>query len=68
MKGYKTVAFNVVMTVIALVMVFNPDAELTDAAAVQASVDLVDAGFMSFWGIVNVILRGVTDSPIFKKI
>ena len=67
MKGYKTVAFNVVMTVIALVAVFNPGAELPDAAAVQATVDLVDAGFMSLWGIVNLILRGITDSPIFNK-
>ncbi len=68
MKGFKTVAFNVVMTVVALVRVFNPEAELPDPVAVQASVDLVDVGFLSAWGTINLILRGLTDSPIFKKI
>ena len=68
MKGFKTVAFNVVMTLIALVKVFNPDAELPDTVAVQASVDLVDAGFLSAWGTINLILRSLTDSPIFKKV
>ena len=67
MKGFKTVAFNIAMTVVALVKIFNPDAELPDEAAVQASVDLVEVGFLSGWGTVNLILRGLTDSPIFKK-
>ncbi len=66
-KGFKTIAFNVVMTIVMAVRVLNPEAELPDDAAVQATVNMVDAALTAAWGIVNIILRAVTDSPIFRK-
>jgi hypothetical protein len=67
MKGWKTVLFNAVMVVIALVTTLNPDAEKPDAAAVQGAIDTGEAAFATIWGVGNVILRALTNSPIFKK-
>ncbi|KKK82669.1 hypothetical protein LCGC14_2801100 [marine sediment metagenome] len=68
MKGFKTIAFNVIMLIIMGVRVINPEAELPDEATVEATVLSLDAGLTALWGIGNIILRGVTDSPIFKKV
>ena len=67
LKGFKTIAFNVLMTIVMAVRVLNPEAELPDEAAVQATVNVVDAAITAAWGIGNIILRAITDSPIFKK-
>lgn len=67
LKGFKTIAFNLVMTIVMAVRVLSPEAELPDEAAVQATVNVVDAALTAIWGIVNILLRAVTDSPIFKK-
>ena len=68
LKGFKTIAFNVLMLVIMGVRVINPEAELPDAEAVESTVISVDAALTALWGFVNIILRSVTDSPIFKKV
>ena len=67
MKGYKTIAFNILMSVIAIVSLWNPDAELPDAATVQSGLDATETAIVSVWGIGNLILRAVTNSPIFKS-
>lgn len=66
-KGFKTFAFNVVMTIVMAVRVLNPEAELPDEAAVEAAVMSWDAGLTALWGIGNLVLRALTDSPIFRK-
>lgn len=66
-KGYKTIAFNTVMTIVMLVRVLSPESELPDAASVQAGIDSIDATLTALWGIGNMVLRAITDSPIFKK-
>ena len=68
LKGFKTIAFNVIMLIVMGVRVINPEAELPDEAAVEATVNTLDAGLTALWGIGNVFLRGITDSPIFKKV
>ena len=67
LKGFKTIAFNVVMTIVMAVRVLSPESELPDDAAVQAAVNAVDAAITAAWGIGNIILRAITDSPIFSK-
>ncbi len=57
MKGWKTILFNGVMLVVGL----------TGAAVSPEQVNEVVEGFMAIWAVGNVILRAVTDSPIFKK-
>ena len=68
LKGFKTIAFNVIMLVVMGVRLINPEAELPDEAAVEATALSLDAGLTALWGIGNVILRAITDSPIFKKV
>ncbi len=67
LKGFKTIAFNVIMVVVMGVRVINPEAELPDEAAVEATVMSLDAALTAVWGIGNIILRAITDSPIFSK-
>lgn len=66
-QGYKTVVFNVIMAVIAMVHAFSPGSDLPGAEAVNSGVDAFLAGIAGVWGIGAIILRAITSSPIFKK-
>lgn len=66
LKGYKTIVFNAIMTVVMVLRLFAPDAELPDEVAVTGAVDALDAALTTMWGVGNLILRAVTDSPVFK--
>ena len=66
-KGYKTVAFNVVMTALLLIRAWQPEAELPTEEQVTQSLDAIDQGLIATWGLGNVVLRAVTNSPIFKR-
>ena len=57
MKGYKTVIFNGIMLAAGIF-----GAEVSPELAERTA----DA-FVLIWGVGNVLLRAVTDSPIFKK-
>lgn len=67
MKGYKTLVFNGLMAIIAIVHALNTDASLPDATAVQSAVDQFSTWFDSALVIGNIILRAVTTTPILKK-
>jgi hypothetical protein len=67
MKGYRTVIFNAAMAVVMIIKAANPDAELPDAESVTAAVDAVELAIGLVWSIGNMLLRAITDSPIFKK-
>lgn len=67
LQGWKTVVFNSIMGLIALVHVINPGAELPGQEAVQGVVDNGEALFTVILAVGNVILRAVTSSPIFQK-
>jgi hypothetical protein len=57
MKGYKTIIFNAVML---FAGIFG--AEISPDLAGRAA-----EAFVLLWGVGNVGLRAVTDSPIFRK-
>ena len=67
LKGYKTIAFNVIMSLVTVIALFNQGAELPDAETVRGGLDAVDTAIAAVWGIGNIILRAVTDTPVFKK-
>jgi hypothetical protein len=67
MKGYKTIAFNVIMAGIALIHAFNTGASLPDASAVSGVVDQFSTWFDSAMVVGNVILRAITTTSVFKK-
>jgi hypothetical protein len=69
LKGYRTVAFNVVSGVVLLAMYASGHADTAAQTAAQAASalnDLLAAGA----GVIlvgNVVLRAVTDTSIFKS-
>lgn len=67
LKGYKTILFNVIMTIVMGLRLWLPDAELPDEAAVTGAVNALDAFLTAAWGVGNMILRSVTNSPMFNK-
>ena len=67
LKGFKTILFNVVMTVVMCFRLWMPEAELPGEADVTAAVDALDAALTAVWGVGNLLLRAVTDSKVFKS-
>jgi len=67
MKGYRTVAFNVIMTIVAVITLWNPEAAVPSAEDVTAGIDAVEGAVVAAWGIGNAILRAITTTPIFNK-
>jgi hypothetical protein len=64
MKGYKTFIFNVIVAVLpALDFVLASGSHLEAIIKDQKTL----AGILLGVGLVNVILRSITTSPIFKK-
>ncbi len=62
MKGYKTVLVNSAAVVIPVVdMVLNNGAIITAISPAGAG------AILSVLGLVNIVLRWVTDTPIFKS-
>ncbi len=67
LTGYKTVAFNAVMAIVAIWKIYFPEQEMPGEVEVQQAVDV-------FWKIFsavavggNIALRAVTKTPIFRK-
>jgi len=58
MKGWRTVAFNLVMGVVSIFGITAVDAETVNTAI---------AGAAAIWTVGNIVLRAVTNTPIFKK-
>ena len=69
MKGYKTIIFNVIMSAVMVISMWNQDAasSLPDAAQVTSLIDQAETWITAVWGVGNVILRSVTSTAIFKK-
>ena len=69
MKGFKTIAFNVIMSAIMLTSMWNPESasDLPDAAQVGGLMEQAEVWITAVWGIGNMWLRAVTSTVIFKK-
>lgn len=67
-KGYRTLIFNAIMTILMVTRVWKPEAELPDAEAVGGAIDALTVALATVWGIGNAIFRAVTDTPIGKKV
>ena len=69
MKGYKTIIFNVIMSAVMIISMWNPGeaSALPDASQVSGLMDQAEAWITAVWGVGNVILRAVTSTAIFQK-
>ena len=57
MKGYRTIAFNLIMAAVAI----------TGANVDPSQVEGFVTAFFGVWTGGNLILRAITNSPIFRK-
>ena len=67
LKGYRTIIFNVIMTVLLMIRLWQPDIELPSEGDISAGLDLIDKALVFVWGLGNLIIRIITDTPIFRK-
>lgn len=67
LKGYRTIIFNVAMSAIMVIRLWNPEAEVPDAASVDAAIGHVDAAIAAVWGLGNMLLRAITNTAMGKK-
>jgi hypothetical protein len=65
-KGYRTIIFNVIMALGALVTLLSGVSVQDDVTTLADGVDLILEGIVAVWAIGSVWLRYVTDSPVFK--
>ncbi len=67
LTGYKTVAFNAVMAIVAIWKIYFPEQEMPGEMEVERAVDTFWQIFSTVMVAGNVGLRAVTKTPIFKK-
>ena len=66
LKGFKTVVFNTIMTGAMIGRLWGADIEI-DAEQLAGHLDAVALGIAFLWGVGNMLLRAITDSPIFNR-
>lgn len=66
LKGSRTVLFNVAIALYGAILVLQPDAGLPSAEEVGQSLEEVYGHLMVLVGVANVLLRSITDSPVFS--
>lgn len=69
LKGYRTIVFNAIMLAVMVLAqqgVITPE-QSPDGEAVNAFLDNLDAVLAALWGIGNVGLRMVTNTPVGQK-
>jgi hypothetical protein len=66
LKGYRTIIFNVIMALAALVTLLTGTSVTDDITKLADGVDLILEGIVAVWAIGSVWLRMITDSPVFK--
>lgn len=67
MKGYRTVLFNGIMTLGMAITVWTGHDTKDEVTALTSNIDLIQGALTAIWGVGNMWLRTITDSPIFKK-
>lgn len=67
MNGYKTFIVGLLSLVGGLATMMGVTIEAETLAAVQTHAEAVIGGGMALYGVVMIVLRKFTDSPMFKK-
>lgn len=67
MQGKKTVVVNGLVVLFAGIAYLFPGAEVPTEGEVSSAYDAVNAGALAALGIVNMILRAVTSTPIWSQ-
>jgi hypothetical protein len=65
--GYKTVVAGGISIVMGLATMMGVTIEPSTMAAISQNIDVVVGGGMTLYGLVMIVLRAFTKSPMFKK-
>lgn len=67
MSGYKTFIVGLISLVAGIATMMGVTIDGETLAAIQANAETVIGGGMTLYGLVMVVLRAFTKSPMFKK-
>jgi len=67
LKGYKTIIVNALLLSYAVFKVVVPDSPNVDPREVVTHINNLDSLLVAGAAVVNMALRAVTTSPVFKK-
>ncbi len=67
MTGYKTFIVGLISLVAGIATMMGVTIDGETLAAIQANAETVIGGGMTLYGLVMVVLRAFTKSPMFKK-
>ena len=69
LKGWRTIAFNGVMTLIMILSLWSPEEAGNFPGVEQINEALNEAEKLvaTIWGMGNVVLRAITNTPLGKK-
>jgi uncharacterized membrane protein len=67
LKGYRTIIFNVVTLVAALITMWTGTDVTGDVVEMTDAMYMVLSGLFVVFGIGNMWFRAITDTPIFNK-
>lgn len=67
MTGYKTFIVGLISLVAGIATMMGVTIEPETLAAIQANAETVIGGGMTLYGLVMLVLRAFTKSPMFKK-
>lgn len=67
MKGYKTVVTGVLSIIGGLATAMGVTLDAETLQAIASNIEVVVGGGMALYGLVMIVLRKFTDSPMFKK-
>jgi hypothetical protein len=68
MTGYKTFIVGLLSLVGGLATMMGITIDPETLASIQENAEVVVGGGMTLYGLVMIVLRKFTDSPIFKKV
>ena len=68
LKGFRTLIFNALMSIVMLVNLWDPGADMPGANEVGTLIDTADAFITGVWGAGNIFLRFITTTPVGEKL
>lgn len=67
LKGYRTIVFNLIMTIVMVLAMWSPGESWPTQPEVNAFLDSLEIVLTFVWGLGNIVLRAITNTPIFMR-
>ena len=67
LQGYRTVIVNLLVAILGVIAVVFPGADLPTPEELGLTVDQFIGALIAFIGVLNVILRALTSTPVFQR-